>query len=75
MQHIKRVAIGLVVVAIALIASQAGIWAHFTAHAKSETAITNKDSHSPTEIPGVAGITLLIIAGCVAAYPRPNMNV
>lgn len=75
MQHIKRVAIVLTVVALALIAGQAGIWAHFTAHSKSETAITNKDTHSPTEVPGVAGITLLIIAGCVAAYPRPNMNV
>ncbi|MGB2590258.1 MAG: hypothetical protein WA853_04985 [Candidatus Acidiferrum sp.] len=75
MRHIKRVAIGLTVLAVALIAAQFGLWAHFTSHSKSETATANRDAqHSPTEIPGVAGITLLVIAGVVAAYPRPDMN-
>jgi hypothetical protein len=62
--------IALVVISLVLMAIQAGLWRHSTHQASSETQkIDIESEHSPTEVPGVAGFTLLIVAGALVSYP------
>jgi hypothetical protein len=70
MRHKKRNAIALLVISLILFSFEAGIWARSTMHARSETDKQNiLGHHQPTEIPAIAGMFLLIIAGIVAATP------
>ncbi len=70
MRLAKRRAVLLIVVALVLFALQAGVWSRSVAHDHSETAKQNSESqHPPTEIPGVAGICLLLAAGALAMRP------
>ena len=60
----KKRAVTLVVVSLVLIILQAGLWVAATAHVRSQTDEANRIiAHSPTEIPAVAGFTLLVVAG------------
>lgn len=64
-------AIALTVISLFLIVAQALIWTHFTKRAGSQTNEANLASeHPPTEVPGVAGFTLLVVAGVLASLPR-----
>jgi len=71
MQLKKRHAIALTVIALILCVVQAGIWIKSTYHVGSQTAEMDKESqHSPTEIPGVAGFSLLVLAGVLVSTPE-----
>lgn len=70
MQLTKRRAVVLVVLSLALFILQAGFWVKATAHVRSQTDEANRIiRHSPTEIPGVAGVTLLVVAGLLVIRP------
>ncbi|HKW56109.1 MAG TPA: hypothetical protein VJN42_02015 [Candidatus Acidoferrum sp.] len=70
MKPTKKRAVVLVVVALALFVLQAGFWIKATAHVQSQTDEANRViRHSPTEIPGVAGVALLIVAGLLVVRP------
>ena len=72
MKFTKNHATAAIVIALILCAIQAGIWSRSTAHDRTETdKIDTESQHSPTEIPGVAGFTLLVLAGVLVAIPRP----
>lgn len=63
--------IALIVVSLVLIVGQAMVWAHFSEHSSSQTNEANRAAeHPPTEGPGVAGLTLLFVAGVLVALPR-----
>jgi hypothetical protein len=71
MRDKKRNAIALLVISLILFAFEAGIWARSTSHARSETDKQNiLGRHQPTEIPAIAGASLLIIAAVVASTPK-----
>lgn len=75
MHHKKRIVIGLLVVALILFATQAGIWVRETAHAQSETDKQNIEiQHAPNEMPFVASILLLIAAGALASIPQREIE-
>jgi len=64
-------AIVLTVVALLLLVGQALIWAHFSERAGSQTNEANLAAdHAPTELPGLAGFTLLVVAGVLVSLPR-----
>lgn len=66
----KKRAVTLVVVSLALLILQAGLWVAATAHMRSQTDEANRIiAHSPTEIPGIAGFTLLVVAGLLVIRP------
>ncbi|HYL64249.1 MAG TPA: hypothetical protein VE077_16675 [Candidatus Methylomirabilis sp.] len=70
MQLTKRRAVVLVVISLALFVLQAGFWVAATAHVRSQTDEANRIiRHSPTEIPGIAGVSLLILAGLLVIRP------
>jgi hypothetical protein len=72
MQSAKRRAIILVLVALVLCALQAGVWSRSMRHDPSETAKQDSESqHPPTEIPGIAGICLLMAASAVIVMRPP----
>ena len=74
MRNRKRIGIALFVVSLFLLGIQAGIWAKSTAHARSETDKQNIEEHRPpSEIAGIAGFTVLIIAGVIASIPSRNV--
>jgi hypothetical protein len=65
-----RSAIVLTVVSVLLCVVQAGIWAKDTSHVTSQTAEQNKEiRHPPSEIPGVAGLTLLLVTAVLLSLP------
>ena len=71
----KRRAVTFTVIALLLCALQAGIWMRSTAHARSQTDVANKESqHPPTEIPGIAGLSLLIAVGVLVSIPQPHSS-
>ena len=74
MQVTKRRAVVLVVLSLALFVLQAGLWVKATAHVRSQTDEANRIiQHSPTEIPGIAGVSFLILAGLlIIMRPRPE---
>jgi hypothetical protein len=62
--------IGLFVVAVILLVVQGAIWRRTAASAHSETDKQNIEIlHPPDERPGLAGITLLIVAAVLASIP------
>jgi hypothetical protein len=64
-------AIALTVISLVLIVAQALVWAHFTHRAGSAMNEANLASeHPPTEMPGLAGLTLLFVAGVLASLPQ-----
>ena len=69
--HIARIkATILIVVALALCVLQGGLWARSAEHFRSQSDESNRVvQHRPTEIPGVAGLTLLVYAGLMLSYP------
>lgn len=70
MESAKRHAVVLILVALVLFALQAGVWSRSVVHDYSETAKQNSESqHPPSEIPGVAGICLLLAAGALVVRP------
>ncbi|MGC1415372.1 MAG: hypothetical protein WA817_08835 [Candidatus Acidiferrum sp.] len=72
MRLAKRRAVLLIVFALVLFALQAGVWKRSMAHDHSETAKQNSESqHPPTEIPGVAGVCLLLAAGALVVMAAP----
>jgi hypothetical protein len=72
MQSAKRRAMVLILLALVLFALQAGVWSRSIARDHSETAKQDSESqHPPTEIPGVAGICLLLAASAVVVMRPP----
>lgn len=62
----------LIVVALALCVLQGGLWVRSAEHFRSQSDESNRVvQHSPTEIPGVAGLTILVYAGLMISYPLP----
>jgi|GEM_PF-4938683 len=60
----------LILLALALCVLQGGLWARSAEHFRSQSDESNRIvQHSPTEIPGVAGLSLLVYAGLMIAYP------
>lgn len=75
MQSKTRKAVILTVLAVALCALQGGVWLRSTSHVRSQTDEANKEiQHPPTEIPGLAGFCLLVVAGVVASTPNPQLS-
>jgi hypothetical protein len=69
--HRKIAVIGLFVVAVILLVVQAAIWRRTAERAHSETDKQNIEIlQPPNENPGLAGITLLVLAGVLASIPR-----
>jgi uncharacterized membrane protein YidH (DUF202 family) len=67
----RNKAIAVFIVSLVLFAIQAGLWMRATAHARNETDKQNLEEHRPpTEIAGVAGLFLLVVAGVIAAVPQ-----
>ena len=72
MRLAKRRAILFIFIALVLFALQAGLWSHSVAHDHSETDKQDSENrHPPTEIPGLAGICLLLAAGAVIVMGPP----
>jgi hypothetical protein len=70
MHYQRSSAIALLVVSLLLFTLQAGLWAKATAHARSETDKQNMEvHHPPNEIPGLAGMFLLVAGGVIAMIP------
>jgi hypothetical protein len=73
MRHKEKSAIALLVVALVLILAQAAVWRHSVSRAHSETAKENREEqHPPTELPGLAGTGLLVLAGVLLSIPRSS---
>jgi hypothetical protein len=69
-KHKKFTVIALLVFAVILCAVQAEVWAQSTSHTSSETDTANTVSQQPpSEIAGLAGTCLLVVAGVVASIP------
>lgn len=63
----------LIVIALALCVLQGGLWARSAEHFRSQSDESNRVvQHSPTEIPGVAGLALLVYAGLMASFPTAS---
>ncbi len=66
----KRPSVALLVLSLLLFGVQAGLWAHSTAHARTETDKQNlMGKNPPTEVPGAAGMLLLVAAAVIASRP------
>jgi hypothetical protein len=73
MRPAKKRAIWLTIVALVLCAVQAEVWVRATEQARTPTAMQNKEGHhQTTDIPGVAGLCLLVVADVVASMPAPE---
>jgi hypothetical protein len=71
----KRTAIGLFILALALFVAQAVIWGRSAPHARSETDKQNIiGQHQPDEIPGVAGMCLLVVAAVIVSIPLSSSS-
>jgi hypothetical protein len=73
MRRKGRYAVVLIVLSLVLIGAQALIWRHSTRRGDSETQKANLETQRPpTEVPGVAGLTLLTIAGVFLSLKDTN---
>jgi hypothetical protein len=64
-------AIILTVISLVLCAVQAGIWAKAEEHSRSETELQNREGRNPpNEMPGVAGLGLLVLSGVLLSIPE-----
>jgi uncharacterized membrane protein YidH (DUF202 family) len=71
MRLTNRGAIIVIVLSLALCALQAGLWAKTEAHVRSETEMQARESRNPpSEIPGVVGLGLLVVAGVLLSFPE-----
>lgn len=59
----------LMVIAVALCILQGVLWAKSTASVRSHRESNDIVGHSPTEIPGIAAISLLVYAGVMISFP------
>ena len=67
----NTLAIVLTVISVVLCAVQAGIWAKAEEHTRSETELQNRESRNPpNEMPGVAGLGLLVLSGVLLSIPE-----
>jgi hypothetical protein len=65
-----QLAVAVIVISLILIGGQALVWRHSTHRAASETQkIDLETEHPPTELPGLAGLTLLCIAAGLLSVP------
>lgn len=73
MRFTKKYAIVLVLVALVLCLAQGILWGASMSHAPSETILQNRAVHQPpNELPGLAGLALLCIAGVLTVVVRPG---
>jgi hypothetical protein len=71
----KRTAISLFILALALFVVQALIWSRSAPHARSETDKQNIIGYRrPDEIPGVAGMCLLVAAAVIVSIPLSSAS-
>jgi hypothetical protein len=71
MRHNKGITMALLVVAVVLFVLQGGIWARSQSHARTETNQQNLViQHPPSEMPGLIGMGLLLVAMIVASTPQ-----
>jgi hypothetical protein len=71
----KRTAIALFILSLVLFVAQAVIWARSAPHARSETDKQNViGGHQPDEIPGVAGMCLLVLAAVIVSIPLSSSS-
>lgn len=74
MKFTPRHGIAVTVLALLLCVLQAALWFRSTAHVRSQTDEVNKESkHPPTELPGVAGLSFLVLAGVLISVPHPQV--
>jgi hypothetical protein len=74
MRRRKRTAIALLVVALVLFVFQAEIWSR-SSHVRTETVEQNLViQHPPSEMPGLVGLGLLVVAAIVAATPQHSKD-
>jgi hypothetical protein len=67
----NRGGIAVVIVALILCVVPAVLWAKSTTRAESQSVEQNMEStNPPNEIPGIAGMTLLVLAGALLSFPR-----
>jgi ABC-type Fe3+ transport system permease subunit len=70
-----QLAIIVIVISLILMGAQALVWRHSTHRAASETQTIDVESqHPPAEMPGVAGLTLLFLAGVLLSVPTSKAD-
>jgi hypothetical protein len=70
----KMAVIGLVVIGTILLVVQAAVWRRTAERAHSETDKQNIEIlQPPNEMSGLAGISLLFLAGVLASVPRHSV--
>jgi hypothetical protein len=75
MRRKQHLAVAVIIISLILIGAQALVWRHSTHRADSETQKSDLElQHPPTETPGLAGLTLLILAGVLLAVPTSKMD-
>jgi hypothetical protein len=75
MRRKQHLAVVVIVISLILIGTQALVWRHSTHRATSETQKSDLESqHPPTEMPGVAGLTLLVLAGVLLSVPTSKVD-
>jgi hypothetical protein len=71
----KRTAIALFIASLVLFVAQAVIWGRSAPHARSETDKQNiVGHHQPDEIPGLAGMCLLVVAAVIVSIPLSSSD-
>jgi hypothetical protein len=71
----RQLATAVIVISLLLIGTQALVWRHSTHCAASETQKSDLESqHPPTEAPGLAGLTLLVLAGVLLSVPSSRVE-
>jgi hypothetical protein len=70
MRRKQQLAVIVIILSLILMGAQALVWRHSTHRAVSETQKSDLESqHPPTEAPGLAGLTLLVLAGVMLSVP------
>jgi protein-S-isoprenylcysteine O-methyltransferase Ste14 len=70
MRFKKSYAIALMVLALALLGLQAVIWARADHNPTESDTINRITQHPPSEIAGIAGLSLLVLDGLLLSIPR-----
>jgi hypothetical protein len=71
----KRTAIALFIASLVLFVAQAVIWGRSAPDARSETDKQNiVGHHQPDEIPGLAGMCLLVVAAVIVSIPLSSSS-
>jgi hypothetical protein len=70
-----RVAVAVIIISLLLFGAQALVWRHSTHRATSETQKIDLEAQQrPTETPGLAGLTLLVLAGVLLSFPSSKLD-